>query len=212
MKNAFFLFLLAGWAIAPVFSQNQPVTNKDLKQLAAIMAGEFSSEAQAQADSDYYHITLKMKPMWTRRKDGYWLYVEQAVASAPERPYRQRVYHVFKHDDSTLVSQVYEMQHPQAYIGAWKNPSLLTPLTPDSLIDREGCGIYLHKTGPAVFEGSTPEKACASSLRGASYASSDVTICADRLLSWDRGWNAEGKQVWGAEKGGYVFVKIGALK
>jgi hypothetical protein len=27
------------------------------------------------------------------------------------------------------------------------------------------------------------------------------------MLSWDRGYNADGKQVWGAEKGGYRFVK-----
>jgi CpeT protein len=27
------------------------------------------------------------------------------------------------------------------------------------------------------------------------------------LLSWDRGWDVNGKQVWGAEKGGYIFVK-----
>jgi CpeT protein len=34
-----------------------------------------------------------------------------------------------------------------------------------------------------------------------------VEIFADRLASWDRGWNKEDKQVWGAEKGGYVFIK-----
>jgi hypothetical protein len=29
-----------------------------------------------------------------------------------------------------------------------------------------------------------------------------------QLLSWDRGYDKEGKYVWGAEKGGYVFDKI----
>jgi hypothetical protein len=27
------------------------------------------------------------------------------------------------------------------------------------------------------------------------------------MLSWDRGYNKDDKQVWGAEKGGYRFVK-----
>jgi hypothetical protein len=27
------------------------------------------------------------------------------------------------------------------------------------------------------------------------------------MVSWDQGWNGEGKQVWGATKGGYIFVK-----
>jgi hypothetical protein len=44
-------------------------------------------------------------------------------------------------------------------------------------------------------------------LKGASYATSEVVIYSDKLISWDRGWNDEGKQVWGAQKGGYVFLK-----
>jgi hypothetical protein len=44
-------------------------------------------------------------------------------------------------------------------------------------------------------------------LRGASYATSEVVITDEQLLSWDRGWDANGKQVWGAETGGYIFVK-----
>jgi hypothetical protein len=39
-----------------------------------------------------------------------------------------------------------------------------------------------------------------------------VTIWPDRLISWDRGWNDKGQQVWGAEKGGYIFVKQRRLK
>jgi hypothetical protein len=27
------------------------------------------------------------------------------------------------------------------------------------------------------------------------------------MVSWDRGFDKEGKQVWGAQKGGYRFVK-----
>ena len=28
-----------------------------------------------------------------------------------------------------------------------------------------------------------------------------------RVVSWDRGFDAEGNHIWGAEKGGYEFVK-----
>jgi hypothetical protein len=27
------------------------------------------------------------------------------------------------------------------------------------------------------------------------------------MISWDRGYNDAGEQVWGAEKGGYIFLK-----
>jgi len=68
--------------------------------------------------------------------------------------------------------------------------------------------VILRKTADGVFEGSTVGKGCASELRGASYATSEVRITPEQLLSWDRGFDAQGKQVWGATKGGYVFKKI----
>jgi hypothetical protein len=27
------------------------------------------------------------------------------------------------------------------------------------------------------------------------------------MISWDQGWNDQGVQVWGAEKGGYEFLR-----
>ena len=48
---------------------------------------------------------------------------------------------------------------------------------------------------------------CESNLRGAKYAASRVTLTEHLLASWDQGFDETGKQVWGAEKGGYRFVK-----
>ena len=35
----------------------------------------------------------------------------------------------------------------------------------------------------------------------------EVSMESGRIESWDQGFDANGKQVWGAEKGGYVFLK-----
>ena len=56
-----------------------------------------------------------------------------------------------------------------------------------------------------VFRGETAPEACPSSLRGATHATVAVTVTATGLDSWDRGWNAEGEQVWGAQDGPYEF-------
>lgn len=210
MKYCLLLFFLVIGFFAGN-AQSEKVKSKDLVKLVKIMAGEFSSEKQSIADTDYYHIKLRMKPMWQDSKDGYWLYVEQAMSSAEQRPYRQRVYHVYKQDDTTIVSKVYELKTPKNYIGSWQDASKLVPLTLDSLVDRQGCSIYLHKHGK-TFTGSTPGSDCLSSLRGATYATSEVTVCDDKLISWDRGWDKAGKQMWGAEKGGYVFDRIRSIK
>ena len=71
-----------------------PASADELDTLVEWMTGSFSSQAQAQADERYYDIRLEMVPIWTDRDDGRWLYVEQAAASALERPYRQRIYRV----------------------------------------------------------------------------------------------------------------------
>jgi len=176
------------------------------------MAGEFNSNEQADQDKAFFHIVLRMKPIWRDHPDGYWFYVEQAVTSSEDKPYRQRVYHLYIEDDTTIVSKVFEVKNPNQYIGAWKEEEMLKKITPDSLIDRQGCAIYLHRIDKNIYKGSTPGKECLSSLRGAAYATSEVTIWPDRLISWDRGWNNKGQQVWGAEKGGYIFVKQGRLR
>ena len=58
--------------------------------IAGWMAGSYSSAAQSQSDSEYKNIVLHMKPIWMDRTDGRWLYVEQAMQEAADKPYRQR--------------------------------------------------------------------------------------------------------------------------
>ncbi len=202
-----FVVLTATFFITFASIGQQKIADNDLDELKSRMVGAFSSEMQSKSDSDYFNIHLHMAAIWPDRKDGYWLYVEQAVAQALKKPYRQRIYHVYKQDDETLVSKVFEINTPLRFAGAWSNTDLLKGLTTDSLIDRQGCAIFLHKDKDGNFSGSTPGKECLSSLRGATYATSEVVIYADKLVSWDRGWDKDGKQVWGAEKGGYQFIK-----
>lgn len=208
-----FAFFLCCMGITSLFAQNVSpkkiaIHKKDIKVLTERMAGMFSSEGQAAADTNFLNIRLVMKPIWTDRKDGKWLYIEQASAKKLEKPYRQRVYHVYKQDKQTIISQVYEMNAPLRFAGTWQKLKPLEELTPDSLVSREGCAIHLHKSKAGIYFGSTPGKECSSSLRGASYATSEVEIFDDRILSWDRGFDASDKQVWGSEKGSYIFVKI----
>jgi len=180
----------------------------DLDELTSLMTGSFSSQAQAAADSDYHDIRLEMVQIWKNRTDGKWMYIEQAAADYKDKPYRQRVYHVLEKEDGTFHSGVYSLKDPLRFAGEYKNEHPLSQLTPDSLEIREGCAVILKKTGPAEYSGSTNKHDCVSTLRGASYAVSEVTVSKDGIISSDRGFDSEGKQVWGAEKGGYVFLRI----
>jgi len=172
------------------------------------MTGSFNSAQQAADDSTYFDITLHMRPIWPNRTDARWLYVEQAVTAMPGRPYRQRVYRVKQVNDSLFESAVFALGSDSLYIGAWKSDSLAATLAFDSLLVRTGCAVYLKPTENGTFKGKTNERDCESTLRGAQYATSEVEVFADKIISWDQGFDSTGVQVWGATEGGYVFDRV----
>jgi hypothetical protein len=183
--------------------------------LISYMSGSFSSEAQSKVDSNFYDIRLHMTPIQMNNEIGVWFYVEQAMATMQDKPYRQRLYQVVEIGLGNYESRVYEFENPLQYAGAWKDISKLDSLTFEKLTLREGCSIALQYEYSIVdgisinkFVGATGATTCSSSLRGASYATSEVVISWDKLVSWDRGWDATGKQVWGAVTAGYVFDKV----
>ncbi len=203
MRIALFFVIILG-----VFNCKDTSLTEDheLQKLKSWMTGSFSSEEQAKADTNFFNIHLKMVEIWKERKDTIWLYVEQAAAWSLDKPYRQRVYRLARKDDKTFESAVFSFNDPLRFAGAWKEDQPLKQLTPDSLIERSGCAIILeYKDG--AFVGSTNEKDCSSELRGAVYATSEVRIEEKVLTSWDRGFDANDLQVWGATLGPYIFRK-----
>jgi hypothetical protein len=186
-----------------------------LDRAVSIMAGSFASTAQHERDPEnFFDIRLHMTPIWAARTSDAekWLYVEQAMATMLDKPYRQRIYRVsLGQDAGTVVSEVFELpggkQGATAFAGAWKTPEALDSITPDQLDRREGCEVVLRETSAGVFEGGTIGKSCLSSLRGATYVVSEVHMDASGLKTWDRGFDANDTHVWGAEKGGYEFVR-----
>lgn len=177
----------------------------DMATLQAYMTGSFTSAAQAAKDSSYYDISLHMVPI-DLAVAGNWLYVEQAVTAMPERPYRQRLYRLEAVGENEFLSHVYELTEPKAAIGKWKSPEFFKGMGEDAFREKPGCAVRLSwKNG--AFKGATGENTCHSQMRGASYATSKVTVEPKKIVSWDQGWNEDGEQVWGAEKGGYIFLK-----
>ena len=200
------LFSLLFFTISCTATKNNSGNKGSLSELQQLMTGQFDSQAQSVADTTYYNITLKMIPIW-KSTGEHWLYVEQAVASMQDKPYRQRVYKLMDNGAGNFVSLVYTLESPKDWIGKWKTPDDFDMIKPEDLTEREGCGVFLKKVGKNLYKGSTKDKDCTSTLRGASYASSIVTISDKQILSWDQGFDDKGEQVWGATKGGYIFQK-----
>lgn len=175
-----------------------------LEMLADWLTGVMDSGQQAADDDAFFNIRLAAERIWTDREDGIWIYLEQAAAGSLDQPYRQRVYHVQTLSESTFVSDVYTLPDPDSAIGMWQSTEMLDEFGPGDLMLRNGCSVYLGYADNQ-FTGGTRGAGCHSELRGASYATSEVVVMAAGINSWDRGYDAAGVQVWGAEKGPYQF-------
>lgn len=182
-------------------------------RLIAFMAGAFSSEQQSLDDRAFFDIRLHMTPIWQGRNPDAprtaWLYVEQAMSTALDKPYRQRIYRVTQIDPATFRSEVFELPgDPLRFAGAHANPRAFDALQPQQLSARVGCELLLQAQPDGSFQGATNGRDCPSTLRGASYATSEARITPEGLVTWDRGYNDAGSQVWGAVKGGYIFKRV----
>lgn len=213
MKKIFLVFTVIAMTIGckshrTITSSTQVAKeeSKNLKELVAIMQGFYSSEAHSKRDTTYFNIALRMTPIWKNK--GHYLFVEQAMFSKPEKPYRVRVYKVSQRNKNEFISEIYTLKNEKEWIGKWTNPEAYDALSESDIDLKSGCEVVLHRDGFQKFIGSTGEKTCPSELRGASYASSKVNVYKDKIVSWDQGYDKVGKQVWGAEKGGYEFIKV----
>lgn len=207
MKKTF--LLLAGLAlfISCKSTQNQSSKNSDsLNELVSIMQGHYSSEKQSIDDKDYYNISLRMTPIW--KEKGCYLFVEQAIFDKQDKPYRVRVYKITQKSENEFMSEIYTIKNEKDWIGKWATPEAYEKLTDSDIELKQGCEVVLNRVEKNKFTGSTGDKTCPSELRGASFANSKVTVTKNEILSWDQGFDKEGKQVWGATKGGYHFIKI----
>ena len=186
--------------------ESQPKEDAELKELFSLMQGSFNSEVQSKQDSSYYNISLHMYPIW--KDKGNYLYVEQALNSMQDRPYRQRIYKVTRLNDSVFSSAIYTIPNDSLWIGKWKTPKDFDRISTEYIEERTGCEVLLKRIGNGHFKGATGVKTCESSLRGASYATSEVEITQGKIVSWDRGFDADGNHVWGAVKAGYIFDQL----
>ena len=172
-------------------------------QLREGMTGEFGNAAQAEADPSYRRVRLRARRIWPERSPGFWVYTEQSFGGGSEDPYRQRIHHVTAIGENAFRSRAYTLPDPSRPF----DETALETLSVEALVGRPGCDILLVRQGDS-FVGSTNGTECGNILRGASYATSEVRITADTFYTWDRGFDADGVQVWGPIRGGYELRRI----
>ena len=176
-------------------------------EVEALLTGRFDSSAQATLDPTYFPVQLMTCPIDAPELGERVLYVEQAVMSALDEPYRQRLYVVEPGEDPErdAISYVFELVAPDSFIGQCTGQQIPN-VSANEAIARQGCRVELSVAGDH-YAGTTPGTECLSDFSGATYATSAVELQANLIRSWDRGYDAVGQQVWGATAGPYEFTR-----
>ena len=169
------------------------------------LAGRFDSLDQSIADPTYYDIQLHACPVEAPELGEHVLYIEQALLSNVQSPYRQRLYVLSSQSDDTVRSTIYTISNEDDFIGLCNRDEIAT-FEVGSYEKRTGCDVVLTYNGIG-FEGSTDDGTCPSDMNGATYATAIVTTTPDTITSWDQGWNDQGEQKWGAIDGAYIFQR-----
>lgn len=180
------------------------------EEYATLLIGSFTSERQARADARYDVVEARVVRIWPERTDGVWLYQEQALLGAATaidpnaraRPYFQRLVHLETLGPGSVRGTSHRVTAPASVVGAWRTPERIASTQLGEAI----CSGIAERIGAGFWRASNPD--CPNAYRGAVRASSDSVRTADAYANWDRGWNAEGVQVWGPSGGGYIFERM----
>ncbi|MCO4772732.1 MAG: chromophore lyase CpcT/CpeT [Deltaproteobacteria bacterium] len=206
------LSLLAG---CPTTGDDDDAVGPDLDALAAVradrltqwLAGEFNSEAQSLSDPNYWDIQVLGCAVLAPELGQRVLYIEQAFMDDLAAPYRQRIYVVeaSSEDEVSAWTTVYALTDANAAIGLC-DQTTRPEFSEEDVELRDGCGVQVTwSSTEQEFSGGTVEDECASTINDATYATSDVVIGPTGFTSWDRGFDGNDEQVWGAVDGPYVF-------
>ncbi|MBW1296934.1 chromophore lyase CpcT/CpeT [Aquimarina litoralis] len=203
-KSLLFLIIL----IFSIGCNTKTIDDPELEDFAKILVGNFSSKKQAKEESGYSAVGLINKVIWKDRS-GIWLYQELFAEGKTNAIYNQRILNIKRVDSNTLSSTSYVIPNQKKYINAWKDISVFDNLTIDSLTIREGCDVYFRKKTSTIYQGKTNKETCSSSFsKKISYTTSNIVISRNKISSWDRGYDSNGKQVWGKIQGPYEFIRI----
>jgi hypothetical protein len=192
----------------PETQQPSPEAMALLEERAvAQLVGRFDSSDQSVVDPRYYAVQLRSCRVALPALGEHVVYVEQAMVDAADQPYRQRIYVVHALDEQAVASDVHELARPELYVGFCDVPEAdrgaLAP-PPEQIIAMTGCRVTLQADGEG-FTGATDADSCLNDYNGATYATSEVVLRDSGIESWDRGYDANGAQVWGTTAGAYRF-------
>lgn len=184
-------------------SNNNSITPE---AVAAYLEGVMTTNDQATNNPDFVgvqmttcRVTISDATMQTP-PDAIYLYQEQSLSTDLSEPYRQRFLQIVPGNNNRIDAHSYKPEAPDQWIGLCaQSEEDGLPLVSAIALDTPVCTVSLRPAAIGGFVGSTPAGGCPANVRGALSITNVVVLHADGMDTWDRGFDADGNQVWGAE-------------
>lgn len=181
-------------------------TDPEFEAIAKLMTGSWKSTAPVPSGTEgQVELVMSIAPVAITEIPNA-MYCEISRADALRVPYRQTVLSL-RRMGGKIRMETYEFRaraglYPPAYT-MWAAPEVFPDLTGEQLV---GTMMYELTGGNGQYTGKTlhPYPTMHS---GAVEMSSEIKISADSLAIGDRGFDTEGKQVWGPSAGGGTEFK-----
>ncbi|MEX0269878.1 chromophore lyase CpcT/CpeT [Leptolyngbyaceae cyanobacterium UHCC 1019] len=214
------LSLQVSWAIAigflfsPLSIQAEPATKpantlaQQAKEVATLLIGKMDTSAQAIANSKAPNVqmtTCRIGLFTNAEPQSIFLYQEQAMSTSLDKPYRQRFLQISPSPLSQSVrSRSFKPTDPTRWSGFCNVTPSLERTVNLSDLGTPICNVFLKQVGTGYL-GNTPPDGCPANIRGAIRITNHIELSLAGMNTWDRGFDAQGKQVWGAKTESYQF-------
>ncbi|MDX2097056.1 MAG: chromophore lyase CpcT/CpeT [Leptolyngbyaceae cyanobacterium bins.59] len=206
---------LSLWAVPAAAQTSEPQTtlplDRQVTEVATRLIGVMeltSRPANNVSSSPIRMTTCSVKVMnGGTQEDAVFLYQEQAAVSSLDRPYRQRFLRIAPSATKTSVeSRSFRPNQLKAWV------QFCDRLESDRVVIFQDlgsivCSVYLKPSGGS-YVGRTATDGCPANYRGAVRITNRIVLYNNGMETWDRGYDASGKKIWGAAEEAYQFRRI----
>ncbi|NEP17414.1 MAG: chorismate mutase [Leptolyngbya sp. SIO4C1] len=185
---------------APAQAQLSP------EAVAAHLEGVMTTAEQAAVDPNFVSVRMTtcrvtVPDATPDAANSIYLYQEQALSNNLAEPYRQRFLQIVPGEDQRIESRSFKPESPEPWVGLCDRADRQVPT---AALGELICTVALRES-VLGYVGSTPAAGCPASFRGAASITNVVVLHDDGMDTWDRGFDAAGEQLWGADGEPYRY-------
>lgn len=184
-----------------------------VRSVADRLIGVMDTSAQASSNEKYPNVRMttcevKLIDRGSAPTTSLDIFLYQEQSLSPKlKPYRQRFLKISPALNGQAVSSLsFRPENPGIWIGFCDRPPTDQMVT-TSQLGKFICSVIIKPVGEDYI-GVTPVDGCPSRYRGATRITNRIRLHADGMDTWDRGFDQQGQQIWGADQEAYQFRRI----